>query len=205
MTPPDKLAIIERKRALRSEMRARRLRLDASTRAAASRAAAWQALAHLPWRERPRVALFWPLAEELDTRPLLHALHWLGGEPLLPRMQGKGQPLVVHAWHPELPLAQGPFGVMEPGPGLPAVLPEIVLAPLLAFDRSGHRLGYGAGFYDLTFTAIAAVGGAPWRVGFCFACQEVASVPVDAFDIPLDAVITEAGVLRLRAAPGGPS
>jgi 5-formyltetrahydrofolate cyclo-ligase len=203
MTPSDSVAITERKRALRREMRARRLRLDAAARAAASRAAAWHALGHLPWRERPRVALFWPLAEEIDTRPLLHALHWLGGEPLLPRMQGKGRPLVFHAWSPETPLVEGPFGVLEPGPGLPAVLPGTVLAPLLAFDRSGHRLGYGAGFYDLTFTAIAAMGGAPWRVGFCFACQEVEHVPVDAFDIPLDAVITEAGVLPLRAAPAG--
>jgi 5-formyltetrahydrofolate cyclo-ligase len=202
MTPSDTMAIIERKRALRGEMRARRLRLDAGTRAEASRAAAWHALAHLPWRARPKVALFWPLAEELDTRPLLHALHWLGGEPLLPRMQGRGQPLVFYAWRPETPLVLGPFGVMEPEPGLPAALPEIVLAPLLAFDRRGHRLGYGAGFYDLTFAAIAAVGGAPLRVGLCFACQEVESVPVDASDVPLDAVITEAGLLPLQAAGG---
>ena len=136
-------------------------RIDAAARAAASRAAAWHALSALPWRERPRVSLFWPLADEIDTLPLLHALHWLGAEPLLPRMQGRGRPLVFHAWDPELELVEGPFQVARAAADLPPVLPEIVLAPLLAFDRSGRRLGYGAGFYDMTFAAIAAAGGPP--------------------------------------------
>ena len=71
-------------------------------------------------------------------------------------------------------------------------MPEIVLAPLLAFDGRGHRLGYGAGFYDMTFAALAR-GTAPLRVGYCFACQEIAAVPADASDVPLELVVTEAG------------
>jgi 5-formyltetrahydrofolate cyclo-ligase len=189
-----------RKRALRRELRARRVALPAERRAAASQAAAWHALRTLPWPERRRVALFWPLEGEIDTLPLLHALHWLGAQPLLPRMQGKGRPLVFHPWHPEVELVEGPFRVLEPPPGLPAVLPDLVLAPLLAFDASGNRLGYGAGFYDTTFAAIAAAGGSPVRAGYCFAVQEVASVPADATDIPLHLVITEAGARRVGGA-----
>lgn len=202
MADPDSVALDERKWALRREMRARRMTLTDAERAAASRAVAWHVLRHLPCRERPRISLFWPLAEEIDTRPLLHVLHALGAEPLLPRMQGKGRPLVFHRWSPDLPLVQGPFGVMEPPPDLPPVLPEIVLAPLLAFDRRGHRLGYGAGFYDRTFDAVEAAGGAPLRVGLCFACQEVAEVPVDETDVPLDLVVTEEGPVVLQPASG---
>ena len=148
------------------------------------------------------MSLFWPLAEEIDTLPLLHALHWLGAKPLLPRMQGRGRPLVFHRWHPELELVEGSFQVREPPAHLPPVLPEIVLAPLLAFDRGGRRLGYGAGFYDMTFAAVAAAGGDPVRAGYCFSGQEVADVPADETDIPLDLVVTEAGCLRIGAREG---
>ena len=191
--------IADRKRALRRELRARRQAMAPELRAAASREAAWHALRGLPWRARRRVALFWPLADEIDTLPLLNALHWLGAEPLLPRMEGRGRPLVFHRWTPEVALVEGPFRVLEPPAELPAVLPDLVLAPLLAFDAAGHRLGYGAGFYDMTFAAIAAVGVTPLRAGFCFAGQEVADVPADATDVPLHWVVTEAGCRRLGA------
>jgi 5-formyltetrahydrofolate cyclo-ligase len=201
MRPADSAAINERKRALRRELRLRRAALSPADRAVASEAAARHVLESLPWRERRKMSLFWPLADEIDTQLLLHDLHRLGAEPLLPRMQGKGQPLVFHAWAPELALVPGSFGVMEPSADLPVVVPEIVLAPLLAFDRRGHRLGYGAGFYDRTFDAIVAAGGEPLRVGYCFACQEIAEVPVDETDVPLDAVVTEEGLLPLGRAP----
>jgi len=191
MTSADAATVAERKHRLRQEMRARRMAMPAAAHAAASRAAAWAALSGLPWRDRPEVALFWPLADEIDTLPLLHALHWLGARPLLPRMQGRGRPLTFHAWKPDAPLVQGPFRVLEPTPDLAAVLPRIVLAPLLAFDRAGRRLGYGAAFYDMTFAALAAA--APLRVGYCFACQEVAAVPADASDVALELVVTETG------------
>lgn len=193
MNPPDPAGLIERKRALRLELRERRVGLDAKARATASRAAAWAALAGLPWRERPRVALFWPLEAEIDTRPLLHSLHWLGAMPLLSRMAGRGRPLTFFAWAPDLVLEPGPLGVMEPPAGEP-VLPDIVLAPLLAFDRRGGRLGYGAGFYDMTFQDLASRGCRPLRIGFAFAAQEIDDVPMDASDVPLEGVVTEAGL-----------
>ena len=185
------------KRELRRRLRAQRQTLDPAFRDRSSRTAAWYALQALPWRDRRRVSLFWPLADEIDTLPLLHALHWLGAETLLPRMQGRGRPLLFHRWSPDLELVDGPFQVREPPPDLPPALPEIVLTPLLAFDTRGNRLGYGAGFYDMTFAAIAAAGVTPVRAGFCFSGQEVADVPADVTDVPLDWVVTEAGCRRL--------
>lgn len=196
MAVPDSPALQERKRALRREMIARRAAMGEAERAAASRDIAWHVLRHLPCRERPRISLFWSLPGELDTLPLLHAFHWLGAEPLLPRMHGRGRPLTFHRWSPGMALERGPMGVMEPPASEPVVIPGIVLAPLLAFDRRGHRLGYGAGFYDRTFDAIAATGADPLRVGLCFACQEVPEVPVGETDAPLALVITEDGPIH---------
>jgi 5-formyltetrahydrofolate cyclo-ligase len=113
-------------------------------------------------------------------------------------MQGCGRPLVFHRWQPGLDLVEGPFRVREPPRGLRPVLPEIVLTPLLAFDAHGNRLGYGAGFYDRTFAAIAAADADPIRCGYCFAAQEVAEVPAGPSDIVLQLVVTETGWRRLR-------
>jgi 5-formyltetrahydrofolate cyclo-ligase len=193
MTDSASFPLDARKRELRRCLSVQRRALSGTERGQATQSATWHVLQSVAWRERPRVGLFWPLADEIDTLPLLHVLHWLGAEPLLPRMQGRGQPLLFHGWQPDLTLVEGPFRVREPPPGLPAVLPDIVLAPLLAFDARGNRLGYGAGFYDRTFAAIMAAGGHAIRCGFCFAAQEVDDVPAGPDDIPLQQVVTETG------------
>jgi 5-formyltetrahydrofolate cyclo-ligase len=97
------------------------------------------------------------------------------------------------------PLAAGVWGIREPLPQARAVDPDIVLAPLLAFDRAGHRLGYGGGYYDLT---IAQLRGRKTivAVGVAFAAQEVFTVPVTPRDAPLDLVLTERGVIDFRDA-----
>ena len=95
--------------------------------------------------------------------------------------------------------AAGPFQVLEPPAAQAVTTPDIVLTPLLGFDAKGGRLGYGAGFYDVTFATMAAAGDVPLRVGLCFACQEVAEVPVGPADVTLELIITEAGLRR--AAP----
>jgi 5-formyltetrahydrofolate cyclo-ligase len=188
--------IRDQKSALREEMKARRAAIAPDMIAAAGRAVAWHVLDALPWRERPRISVFWPLGHEIDTRPILHCLHWLGGRPLLPRMQGRDRPLAFHYWVPDLPLAPGPLGVLEPLPDTTAAVPEIILTPLLAFDREGGRLGYGAGYYDRTFEALATSGHQVLRCGIGLEQQEVPLVPVGPADARLDMVVTEAGPRR---------
>jgi 5-formyltetrahydrofolate cyclo-ligase len=93
-------------------------------------------------------------------------------------------------------LFAGPFQVMEPSPDAPLVTPDILLVPLLAFDRSGRRLGYGAGYYDMVLRDLRASSPAPFAIGVAFAAQEVAEVPTGPRDQLLDAVVTEQGVHR---------
>jgi 5-formyltetrahydrofolate cyclo-ligase len=137
------------------------------------------------------VSGYWPLAGELDPRPCLRRLAARGQRLALPRMQGQDRPLAFHAWRWDDPLALGRFGVMEPDPAQPLVTPDVLLVPLLGFDRRGHRLGYGKGYYDRTLRALREGGAAPLAIGLAFALQEVGDVPVGPADQPLDAVVTE--------------
>ncbi len=139
----------------------------------------------------PGVAVsgFWPMGPEIDIRPLLEALHERGHPVLLPVTPKRGQPLTFRAWRPGDPLIREKFGTMAPTgeEGAPAFL----LVPLLAFDRGGHRLGYGGGYYDRT---LAGLPGA-FALGCAYALQEVDAVPVGPDDVRLDAVATETGVI----------
>lgn len=136
------------------------------------------------------VSGFWPIGEEIDIRPLLAALGALGHELCLPETPRRGAPLVFRRWKPGEALVAGRFGTSHPVGE--TVTPDFLLVPLLAFDRSGHRLGYGAGYYDRT---LAGLPGA-FRLGCAYAAQEVDAVPAGRHDARLHAVATERGVVR---------
>jgi 5-formyltetrahydrofolate cyclo-ligase len=142
------------------------------------------------------VSGYWPLAGELDSRPTMQRLAGLGHPLALPRVQGWGRPLAFHAWQPGDQLLAGPFQVMEPSPDASLVDPRILLVPLLAFDRAGRRLGYGAGYYDMVLRDLRAQRPAPFAIGVAFAAQEVDEVPTGPRDQTLDAVVTERQVHR---------
>ena len=139
------------------------------------------------------VAGFWPLAGEIDVRPLLMALHEAGHPLCLPRTPPRGQPLAFHRWRPGDALRAGRFGTFAPDG--PLAVPDLLLVPLLAFDRSGRRLGYGGGYYDRT---LAGLPGAR-TIGCAFAAQEAACVPAGPADILLGAVATELGFIPIKA------
>jgi 5-formyltetrahydrofolate cyclo-ligase len=131
------------------------------------------------------------LPHEADPALLLKALVELGCHIAFPRMVAKGLPLEFHRIPDGEVLKPGAFGVHEPAPDWPSVMPQLLLVPLLAFDTHGHRLGYGGGFYDRT---IAASG--VRAIGIAYAGQEVESLPHEAHDMKLDAVLTERGLTR---------
>ena len=143
------------------------------------------------------VAGYLPVRTELDPVPALERAIRAGAETCVPRVEGKGAPLVFLAWRPGAELQPGAFGVRVP---VTEVFrdPTLVIVPLLAWDRSGARLGYGGGFYDRTLQNLRAVGRLRMAVGFAYAGQEIAEVPRDGHDVLLDAVVTEAETLRWR-------
>jgi 5-formyltetrahydrofolate cyclo-ligase len=147
------------------------------------------------------VAGYWPLADELDPRPLMLALHGRSARLVLPVIEARGRPLRFRLWEPGAPLRVGRFGIAEPGEDAPELDPAIVLVPLLAFDRRGSRLGYGAGFYDRTLAGLRARGPV-LAVGVAFAAQEVPFLPCDALDQPLDRIVTEAGAFEPASGRG---
>lgn len=139
----------------------------------------------------PIVSGFWPLAGEIDIRPLLHALHARGHRIALPMTPERGNPLIFHEWHPDARMVPERFGTLRPDGA--ELVPDLLLVPLLAFDRSGHRLGYGGGYYDRT---LAGLPGHP-AIGCAFAAQEMDEVPAGPTDIRLAGIATEHGLITI--------
>jgi len=184
------------KAALRREAMARRDVLSADARKAAAEAIAAR---KFPLAVAPGtiVSGFMPLQTEIDPLPLMRTLAEAGAALALPVVAGRGKPLVMRAWHWGDPLAEGVWGIREPKPEAAEVEPDILLVPLLAFDRAGHRIGYGAGYYDLTMAGLRARK-AITAVGVAFADQEIPVVPATPRDARLDLVLTEREVIDLR-------
>ena len=158
--------------------------------AAAGDALATHVLRDVPLPPGAIVSGFWPLPGEIDLRPLLHALHHRGHPVVLPITPKRGDPLTFRRWRPGDVMPAERFGT--PRPIGEEMTPDFLLIPLLAFDTKGHRLGYGGGFYDRTLAQLPG----RFRLGCAFAAQQVDDVPVGPYDITLDAVATETGIIR---------
>ncbi|MCA3285601.1 MAG: 5-formyltetrahydrofolate cyclo-ligase [Roseomonas sp.] len=136
------------------------------------------------------IAGYWPMGDEMDPRPLMLALASRGHAMALPVTPPRGQPLAFRAWAPSAALRPGPLGTSEPVAG-EELRPDVLLVPLLAFDRAGRRLGYGGGYYDRTLAALP--GAKP--IGIAYAAQEMAEVPAGPQDFHLRLIATEGGVI----------
>ena len=143
------------------------------------------------------VSGFMPLKSEINPLPLMRSLAEKGARLALPVVAGRGKPLIMREWVFGEPLAAGVWGIREPKPEAAEVEPDILLVPLLAFDRTGHRLGYGAGYYDMTIHRLRAFKPVT-AVGIAFAAQEIAALPATPRDARLDLVLTEREVIDLR-------
>lgn len=144
------------------------------------------------------VAGFSPIRGEIDPFPLMETLMAKGATLALPVSIAPGQPLLFREWAPGAPLVRGAYGIFEPSSEAMEVDPDIVLVPLAAFDRAGHRIGYGAGYYDRTLPLLRRLKKVT-AVGVAFAVQEIESVPISEHDAPLDLVLTDRDVIDLRS------
>lgn len=136
---------------------------------------------------------FFPIRSEADIRPLMHRLKGRGARLCLPVIMDK-QTIIFREIADGMPMVDTGFGTAGPGPDAKVVDPDLLLVPLSAFDAYGHRIGYGAGYYDRAISLLRAKGMAPRLIGIAFDCQEVERVPFEAHDVPLDAVLTESGL-----------
>lgn len=152
-------------------------------------------LSTVPLPPHSAIAGFWNIGSELSPRPLMDTLRQQGHTILLPVMIGKTEPLVFRAYETDQGLVPGWQGIQEPPATAAVHEPDILLVPLLAFDRTLYRLGYGGGYYDRTLAELRERK-VITAVGIGFACQYVATLPVGLHDARLDAVATETGFHR---------
>jgi 5-formyltetrahydrofolate cyclo-ligase len=187
--------VAQAKQALRKDALSRRSAI--SDRVALSRRIAKHFLEQIPIPAGATVSLFVAIGEEADPVPLIEALRARGNPIALPRVVGKGKPLAFHLYAPGAKLVPGVFGLSQPASDWPEAAPDILAVPLLAFDASGNRLGYGAGFYDRTLSGLRAKK-TVLAAGYAFAAQEVAVVPHHEGDQKLDWIVTDEGARRFE-------
>ena len=186
----------ELKAELRKAALARRDALAPAERQAAAEAVATRAFP-LPIAPGAIVSGFSPLKSEINPLPLLRKLAAAGARLALPVVAGRGKPLIMRTYAFGQPLSAGVWGIREPREDAPEVEPDILIVPLIAFDRRGNRIGYGAGYYDLTIDRLRGLK-AITAVGIAYAAQEVAQVPTTARDARLDLVLTERETIDCR-------
>lgn len=138
------------------------------------------------------VSGFLPIRSEVDVRPLMDLLGERGARICVPVVVDK-ETIVFRELEQDAELVTGVFGTVGPGPDAAELDPEIMLVPLAAFDRRGHRIGYGGGYYDRAIYRLQQKGCNPRLIGIAFDCQEVASVPEEPHDIRLHGILTESG------------
>lgn len=189
-------AITDQKSALRASALALRDAMPAAERQAAAEAIAARAL---PAEVTPGLIVsgFMPMKTEINPLPLLRKLAGQGAQLALPCIAGRGKALIMRAWTIGDAFKEGQWGIREPLPEAPEVAPDIVIVPLAAFDRAGNRIGYGAGYYDMTLAALRAKKKVV-AIGVAFAAQEIPHVPATERDERLDFVLTEKEIIAFR-------
>ena len=137
---------------------------------------------------------FCPIRTEIDVIPLMTALHRAGHRLCVPVIEAEARPLKFREWTPEAKMIPGPFGAQVPEEGA-WLAPQLLIAPLIAFDAQCWRLGYGGGFYDRTLEGLRAER-RTLAVGYAYAAQQIAQVPCEPTDQQLDAMVTELGLMK---------
>lgn len=195
--PPAPDEIAAEKAAIRTAALARRDALSMKARANGSEAIG-ERLMEVGIRPQEVVSAFLPIRTEVDLRPTIAHLFTVGCRIGLPIMRKPD--LVFREWIPDAPLVPLGFGTVGPDDTAPEVVPDVMLVPLSAFDRTGARIGYGRAFYDITIAGLRAAGRDPRLIGVAFSVQEAPRVPVEPHDVPLHLVVTEREIIVPRPA-----
>lgn len=198
MSLPDAVPLVAEKRTLRQRIEALRLVVDQKDGPDAARAIMQHFLANrtaLGIRPGMVVSGYWPMSTEIDVRPLLARLDQHQVICALPVVVARNEPLVFRRWHPDDALEDGVFGTKHPLSDAPEVTPDVIIAPLLAVDREGYRLGQGGGYYDRTLSALRRHGPLV-AIGVGYAVQVVERVPRGELDQKIDWILTDAGLIR---------
>ncbi|MGI9616782.1 MAG: 5-formyltetrahydrofolate cyclo-ligase [Acidimicrobiales bacterium] len=140
------------------------------------------------------VSAYMPMRTEISPLPAMAELHARQVRVCVPIIEGKGVPLSFREWTPATELMDGPFGAQVPATG-ETLEPDVVVTPMVAFDRRGYRLGYGGGFYDRTFERLHAMEKGT-GVGFAYAAQEFDEIPTEPTDVILHSLVTERTIIH---------
>ncbi len=189
MTPEELRAW---RKAERERLIVERMALPLDQHAAKSAVIAAELARRFPVASLPFLGCYWPFRREYDCLPLMRQVIDEGGQTALPVVLAKGQPLEFRPWTPQTKMEAGVWNILHPAEG-PAVFPTALLIPLVGFDADGYRLGYGAGFYDRTLAAMPVM---PLTIGVGFELCRLETIHPQPHDIPMDYVITEAGLVR---------
>jgi 5-formyltetrahydrofolate cyclo-ligase len=189
-------AIVAKKAELRASVLKLRDALGADERVAAAEAIAVRPLPYQP-ETGSVVSGFMPIRSEINPLPLLRRYAETGAQLALPAIVARGKPLSMRAWNVGDKLVAGQWGIREPAAGAPELDPDIMLVPLAVFDRRGFRIGYGAGYYDMTISKVRAKKPVT-TIGVAYSLQEVEEVPFLPHDERLDLVLTEREVIDCR-------
>lgn len=182
---------------LRIAALARRAALSEDYRSSAAQSVASRELP-FPVNRSSILAGYSPIRSEIDPVPLMKHFAMQGARLALPVIVTRDEPLMFRAWSVADALVPGALGIMEPSPEAPELVPDILLVPLAAFDRAGHRIGYGAGHYDRTFAQLRAIK--PFiAVGVAFDAQEIEAIPMQPHDVALHYVLTETRTIDFRS------
>jgi 5-formyltetrahydrofolate cyclo-ligase len=191
------MAVTLSKADLRTAALAARDALSEAQRAAAAAAVAERGL---PIEILPNMIVsgYAPIRSEIDPMPLMLKLAAQGARLALPTVTARGQSLSFRAWSPRDKMVLGPLGILEPSPAAAEIIPDVMLVPLAAFDRLGHRIGYGAGHYDRSLAHLRK-SKVIIAIGIAFSAQEIEAVPALSHDVPLEYVLTETRMFDFRS------
>jgi 5-formyltetrahydrofolate cyclo-ligase len=186
------------KAALRLKAHSGRAAILNSTRTAAAKSVADHFFRSVPLKPHEIVAGYWRIKDEMDCQPILIRLMDSFQPVCLPVVVGDDLPLELRLWEQGAALYEAGFGTLAPAELAPQVEPDVIVMPLLGFDKRGTRLGYGGGYYDRTLEKLSRK---PRLVGIAFAAQEIEMIPREAHDVPLDMIVTEQGARSFETTP----